>query len=980
MSKEARLRITTLLICVLTTTAPALLAQQLPSPESVLGHRPGDDFFLATYDESLQYFKQLEQSTDKLRLVNVGQTSNGLEWQIALISSSENLARIDRYKQIAGQLAWARDLAPGQARALAQEGRVIVHIDGGLHATEVAHAQHTIQLAYDLVSAEGDPQIDRILDQVILMLWFSINPDGQNMVANWYRRNLGTPFEVSGLPWLYQKYVGHDNNRDGYMNNMLESQVVTRTTLEYSPQVFYNHHQSSPFPTRIWIPPFAEPVSRNTHALMWRWVNLLGTNMAAYLDERGMPGAVHRGQGFDDWYPGFIDHVNNFRNTISFLTETALYRFATPHFYTVNDFPANRRDLRPDAFYSSPWKGGWWRLGDAVRYMLGASMSVLDLASKYRENIQFNRFQAGQDVIQRFRREPPYAWILPADQEDSATAAVLAQKMSLNGIEVHQTTSGFSAGGRVYAAGSWVILMDQPFAALVKELFEVQVYPDLRDFPDGPPDLPYDVAGWTLPLQMGVEAIPLLSSVDAQARSSFRRLDEVLLPGGQLSGSGSTFLIDNRSNAATRVVNEALKAGATAAFSASEKAIVLEGIGRQQLERLLDNYGAKARAVTSQPESAIPFSRPRVGLYRPWTASIDEGWTRWLLEDFGFDPISLYNGDLQAGRLRERLDVIVFADGRSRSFLTGNRSGTIPEEFAGGIGDFGLENLQEFVNLGGSLLAFNNASGFAIDTFQLPVKNVLAGLSNQEFFCSGSILKSTVVAADHPIANGLPAEPNLMFERGPTFKPEASFKGTSILSYPDRNPLMSGFILKPEKIQKQTALLEARLGEGRIVLFGFRPQWRGQSHGSYRLIFNSLFLSTVPAAETDEGDDQQAQNFQLDTWNGIRSSIRAELTKFIQENRDFNTARGSAALAAANRLEALVDSFSKQQLNALQDLQKTVAPDVRTSLSQYVSQLKGLLVDVKSKDFSSVDYSVSDLVRQYRLDELEGEVRSKLIR
>ena len=297
-----------------------------------------------------------------------------------------------------------------QARALAREGRAIVHIDGGLHATELAHAQHTIQLAYDLVSTEGDSQIDRILDQVILVLWFSINPDGQNMVANWYRRNLGTPFEVSGLPWLYQKYVGHNNNRDGYMNNMLESQVVTRTTLEYNPQVFYNHHQSAPFPTRIWIPPFAEPVSRNTHPLMWRWVNLLGTNMAAYLDERGMPGAVHRGQGFDDWYPGFIDHVNNFRNTISFLTETALYRYATPHFYTVNDFPADRRDLRADALYSSPWKGGWWRLGDAVRYMLAASMSVLDLASKYRENIQFNRFQAGREVIQRFRREPPYAW------------------------------------------------------------------------------------------------------------------------------------------------------------------------------------------------------------------------------------------------------------------------------------------------------------------------------------------------------------------------------------------------------------------------------------------------------------------------------------------------------------------------------------------------------------------------------------------
>ena len=980
MSKLIRLLITMLFICLLVAMTPALLAQ-VPSPESVLGHRPGDDFFLATYDESLQYFKQLDQSTDKLTLVNVGQSSNGLEWQIAVISSPENLARIDRYKEIAGQLAWPRDMSPEQARALAREGRAIVHIDGGLHATEVAHAQHTIQLAYDLVSTEGDSQIDRILDQVILVLWFSINPDGQNMVANWYRRNLGTPFEVSGLPWLYQKYVGHDNNRDGYMNNMLESQVVTRTTLEYNPQVFYNHHQSAPFPTRIWIPPFAEPVSRNTHPLMWRWVNFLGTNMAAYLDERGMPGAVHRGQGFDDWYPGFIDHVNNFRNTISFLTETALYRYATPHFYTVNDFPADRRDLRADALYSSPWKGGWWRLGDAVRYMLGASMSVLDLASKYRENIQFNRFQAGREVIQRFRREPPYAWMLPADQEDPATAAVLAQKMSLNGIEIHQTTGGFSSGGRVYPAGSWVILMDQPFAALVKELLEVQVYPDLRDFPDGPPDLPYDVAGWTLPLQMGVEAIPLLSSLDEQARSTLRRLDEVALPEGQLSGSGSTFLVDNRSNAATRVVNDALKSGAAAAFSAEEKAIVLDGIGRRQLERLLDNHGAKARAVTGQPEGAISFSRPRVGIYRPWTASIDEGWTRWLLEDFGFEPISLRNGDLQAGRLGQRLDVIVFADGRSSSFLTGNRSGTVPEEFAGGIGESGLDNLRKFVNQGGSLVAFNNATGFAIDTFQLPVKNVLAGLSNQEFFCAGSVLKSTVVASDHPIANGLPAEPNLMFERGPSFQPEASFKGDLILNYPNRNPLMSGYLLKPEKIQEQTALLEARLGEGRVVLFGFRPQWRGQSHGTYRLIFNALFLSTVPVSVTDVGeDDQQAQNFQLDVWNGIRESIRTELAKFIQENRDFNEARGSAALAAANRLQALVDSFGKQQLSAVLELQKAVAPDVGRSLTEYVSQLKELLVDVKSKDFSSVDYSVSDLARQYRLDELEGEVRSKLIR
>ena len=335
----------------------------------------------------------------------------------------------------------------------------------------------TIQLAYNLVTA-NDPETATILDNCILLLWFSINPDGQNMVANWYRSNLGTPYEVSSLPGLFQEYIGHDNNRDGYMNNMVESQVITKTELEYYPNVFYNHHQTAPFPARIWIPPFGDPVSLNPHPLMYRWVNLFGTAMAAWLDEHDMPGAMHRGR-FDDWYPGFVDHVNNFRNTVSFLTETALYQYATPHFYTTDEFPREKQDLRTEVYYSSPWHGGWWRLGDAVRYTLGASMAVLDTAAKNREELLYDRYRAGRDVIDRFTKDPPFAYIIPREQRDTPTAETLVEKLLIDGIEVHQATKEFTANGSTYKPGDYVVLMDQPFAALVKELFDMQKYPDM---------------------------------------------------------------------------------------------------------------------------------------------------------------------------------------------------------------------------------------------------------------------------------------------------------------------------------------------------------------------------------------------------------------------------------------------------------------------------------------------------------------------
>jgi hypothetical protein len=841
-----------ILLCVCCLRA---FAQTVPTPESVLGHRPGDDFYLATYDESREYFRKLSASSHRIKLINVGKTTRGLDWEIALISSPQNLANLDRYKEISRQLADGRGLTDQTAHALAREGKAIVHIDGGLHSSEVAGAQQSINLAYKLVSSQGDPEVDAILDNVILMLWPTLNPDGQNEVSLWYRKNVGTPYEVSPLPDLYQEYVGHDNNRDGYMNNMLESQDVTRTELEWEPVIFYCHHQTAPFPARIFIPPFTEPISSNIHPLMLRWLNLMGTDIAAYLDAHQMPGAIHR-VGFDNWYPGFLDYTNIFRNSISFFTETGLYRYATPRFYTVNEFPKEYQALRSQVFYSSPWQGGWWRLRDAVDYMQGASMATLDTAAKYREVLLYNRYQAARDNVARFSKDPPYAYVISREQRDLPTAATLVQKMMLDGIEVHQVSGTFHANGRDYPADSWVVMMNQPFSPLVKELFEAQQYPELRESPNGAPIRPYDVAGWTLPMQMDVQVDAVTEPVGPAQLGHLRKLDQFTWPAGGISGTGPVYSLTHKANASFKAINQVLTNGGRVGFADAETAagrekgaMIINGMDHDRLLKIARDNSLAMKSLATAPPDLIAARKPRVGLYRAWVPVIDEGWTRWILEQFDFAPISLRNGDIQAGRLRDRFDVIIIPDSSNEEIMNGFQPGTIAGEFTGGLGSAGSSALRDFVQSGGTLITFNNASSFAIAQFGLPVTNVLAELKPDQFYCSGSLLQVELKDPNHPAVWGLLLNPIVMFENGPAFETKEGFRGNVLASYPQaRNPLMSGYLLHPERVQGKAAALEVQYGDGRIYLFGFRPQWRGQSHGTYKFIFNAIYNSVLPKA------------------------------------------------------------------------------------------------------------------------------------
>jgi hypothetical protein len=751
-----------------------------------------------------------------------------------------------------------------------------VDVSGGLHATEVAGAQHTIGLAYELVTSE-EPRVRQIRDNVIVALWPSLNPDGQTMVTEWYRENVGTPYEVAPLPRLYQKYIGHDNNRDAYMLNMVESRVLARTWRHWEPQIIYVHHQSSPFPTRIWLPPFAEPIASLAPPLMSRTVNTIGMTIAQMLESRGLPGAVHMGSGFDAWYPGYVDYLPMLQHQAAFWTETALYRYATPHFYTLSDFPDSRRGLRSESLYPSPWPGGWWRLGDAVEYMRVASIAVLDYAAKYREDLLYNRYQSGRQVVEKYRSGPPYAYFVPREQRDPVAPVELLRRLAYNGIEISELTEEATHERRTYPAGTWVIAMDQPFAELVRQLLEVQAYPDLREYPEGPPEQPYDAAGWSLGYQMGVRVIEAGSPLTPELRGALRLVhsealswDEpvvdaapfdvvggvgfddhpvaagIVPAAGRIRGSGAAVYLDPGHNNSFRALNLAWNQGARVSFSGeSIGAYVVAGLSDDTARGMAERLALQAGRG---PVTGTTVERPRVALYRPWTASMDEGWTRWLLERHGFAFSSLSNADVHAGDLGARYDVIVLPSERPSSLRRGHLEGTVPPAYAGGLENEGVRALDTFVRSGGTLVCLNQASVLCIDDLHLAVTNAVDGLPRDTFFSSGSLME-VVVDEAHPVMAGMPERARIFFDRSPVFRLEEDLDGSALAVYPrEGTPLVSGYLLGEEHLQGLAAAVDVRHGEGRVVLLGFRPQWRGQPFGTFPILFNSLLFHGELAA------------------------------------------------------------------------------------------------------------------------------------
>jgi hypothetical protein len=887
-------------VLVLLTQNPLPAASgNVPAPESAFGFKPGADNRLATYDQSIAYLNKLAAASKYIRILEAGKTTLGRSMVFALISNPKNLAKIDRYREIAQRLAHPEGLSDAQARSLAAEGKAFVHLDGGCHASEVAGAQMMPQLAYDLLSRPQDRRMREILDNDIVILWPTMNPDGQQMVAEWLQKNAGTPYEQSSLPRLYQEYVGHDNNRDAYMMNMIESRVMEHFWRQWEPHIIYVFHQTAPFPTRIWLPPFSEPVGQDAPYLMSREVNMIGMAIAQGLEERGQVGATHMGTSFDAWYPGYVDYAPIFKNIPAFWTETA-GNGAFPREYTMNDFPQSFRDLRPQSLYSSPWPPGWWRLADAVAYDETAAIATLEWAAKYKESLLYNRYQAGRDQIARGRKEAPYAYFIPQNQRDPVAAVEMLRRIAFAGIRVAQLTAPLQSGKETYPAGTWVVPADQEFAAMARELLNVQSYPDLRQYRGGPPISPYDAAGWTLPLQMGVRIGTAAAPLDPEARKAMKMLGTapdpkvkptpynsknaqdpspfdsvpgigfdanpgaaaIVPPPGKIGGTGPQLALDPAQNNTFRAINLAWKQGASVQFAPSAGAggarYLIGGMPEAAQAELVKTLALIADRTAA---TGSPVKQPRLGVFEPWTASMDAGWTRWVLEQYGFEFTVLRPEDFHSP-LRDKVDVVFLADdvripgaadagGRGRG-AGGGQPGTAAvagggrgpvratrPEFSYSLTAEDLSGFESFIRDGGALVCFNNAYRFAVQQFKLPIRNVVEGMKPEEFFLRGSIVE---VLADptQSVMAGMPEKVAVFADGSPVFETMDGFQGKVLAKYAESgSPLLSGYLIGEKYLQGKAAALNVELGKGHIVLMGFRPQWRGQPFGTFRIIFNA---------------------------------------------------------------------------------------------------------------------------------------------
>ncbi len=845
---------------------------QVPEPSEVYGFEVGADYKLADYNQMLDYYDRLDRASNRVKKVTIGETVLGKPMILLFISSEENLDELEKYRRISERLSRAR-ISNEEAEELSQQGKAVVWIDGGMHSTELAHGQMTSELAYK-IATEETLEMKKIRDNVITLLMPVMNPDGLDIVASWYRKNLDTPFETTSPPWLYHHYVGHDNNRDWFMNNMPETYHVNEVLYnEWYPQIVYNHHQTAPSWARIFLPPFSDPVNPNIHSGVTTGVNQVGSAMAQRFALKDMPGVVSD-NSYTMFWNGGGRTTPYYHNQIGILTETA-HATPTPRFYEPDSMPDKIGSGIPtdgtDIFYSDPWEGGESHFRNAVDYMLTGSMAVLDLAAERKSQFLYNIYSMGRDGIEEGDSGDPYAYVIPPEQWDKGEAIELVNILKQGGVEIYRAERSFKVGDNEYPVGSFIVKAGQAFRPFVLDMMEPQDYPTRLQYPGGPPDPPYDLAGWTLPMQMGVEVDRIDDSFEFDGSQLTEQIETET---GDISGDTSYgYVLSHKPNASAKATNQLLADGQNIYWTKSDfesngnqyeagSIIIEKGNDTEEVvKKAAQEHGLDFHGISEQPEIELyKVEKPRVGLYKSWVSNMDEGWTRWVLDNYEFEVDTLHDGDLIENDLSQYHSIIIPDQSPSR-ILSGHKPGTMPEKYTGGMGLEGALALKNFVSEGGTLLAFDSASDFVINQFGLPVENVTAGLSNTEFFIPGSLIRAKVTN-NYPLAYGMQPEIAASFSRSRAFEiieidregeggkediKKAPAPPIDIpVQYAGDDLLMSGWALGEKKhLGNKAAVMNVQYGAGNVVLYGFRPQFRGQPRGTYKLIFNPLFMSTM---------------------------------------------------------------------------------------------------------------------------------------
>ncbi len=884
---------------------PAILPAQshITSPLQEFGHNIGDDYFLANYAQLTKYWRKLDNESDRMKVVRIGTSAEGRPMWMAIITSPENHAKLGRYQEIAARLAHAEGLTDAQAHTLAREGKAVVWIDGGLHASEVLGAQQLVEWVYEMVS-RNDPETQRFLRDVILLA-VPANPDGMDIVSNWYMREpVATKRATSGLPVLYHKYIGHDNNRDSYMASQPETQAMDSIMFRaWYPQIMYNHHQTGPAGTVIFAPPFRDPFNYNLDPLVPVGIDLVGAAIHSRFVAEGKPGSTMRGgSNYSTWWNGGLRTTVYFHNMIGLLTET----IGNPTPMEVAFVPDR---LLPSGNLPFPILPQTWHFAQSMAYELSANRAVMDIASKYREDFLFNIYRMGRNSIERGSTDSwtltpkrvnavkdalakdkaaeadttparyiavlhppagrdPRGYVIPADQLDFPTAVKFVNTLVKTGITIHRATKPFSVGAKSYPAGSYVVKMAQAFRPHVLDMFEPQDHPDDIPYPGGPPTPPYDNAGWTLAYQMGVVFDRIVDPFDGP----FEKLVGFApVPARPVVAGAVWYAIQRNSNDAFTAVNRLLARGeevysASVPVRAGDRLLsagtflVRSKAGTPALARQL----AREKGVAFEPvadltgESGLsPLRLPRVAVYDRYGGSIDSGWLRFVLEQFEFPYEVVFPPTIDAGGLNAKYDVLILTDSASVPAVPGRLTAaerdpaSIPAEWRPRLGRMtiarSLPQIRTFVANGGTLLTVGEGSNIAYE-LGLPLTNAVADsagepLPRARYYVPGSVL-SVAVDTTNAIAWGMHPRTDVFFNNDPAFrlKPDAAERGIKRVAWFDSPaPLRSGWAWGQKTLDGASEILFAPMGKGSVVLYGPEVYFRSQSHGAFRFLFNGIY-------------------------------------------------------------------------------------------------------------------------------------------
>jgi len=861
----------------LTRTAGA--QSQVTTPDKFFGFRLGTDQKMARWDKMVEYYRLLEkEGGGKLKVLEMGPTTKGNPFLLVIITAPNNMAKLDRLKEINARISDPRGLSDQDAKNLVSEGRAVICQSMSLHATEIGGSQMAPELAFDLLNRK-DEEAQRILDNDVFLMVPSFNPDGEIMVTDWYNKTLGTEYEGSNPPWLYHWYAGHDNNRDAFQTNLVESQYMAQIMFhDWSvPQAYVDHHQMGSNGARIYVPPYAEPIRPYADPLLWRELSWYGAHISYKEEEAGLSGVLNDAQ-YSGWGHFGFHWMVPFHNIAGMLTESAGARLASPIYIHPDQLQGGTRNLptyEAETIFPDPWPGGWWRLRDILDRQKVAAWATLDLAARNKETVLWNAYQKAKRQTERGAAGTPKAYVITSVQHDALTAVKMVNKLLVQGVEIKQSPKGFTTPeGESYPAGSYVISLAQPKMGLIHYLLGRTNYPDnewTRNR-DGSPMRPYDMATDTMFEFMGVRVDP----IDEAIPGDLQKLNGAVQPVGKVGQGGAGYKFDGRLNDSFRALNMLFDKGV--AVRRVDKAA--EGLRPGDFIAAAGSEAALADVAKQTGVDFVPIKtdlkqgiheakRLRVAMYQRYGGgNIDEGWTRLVLEQFSFPYKSIMDAEIKKGVLNDQYDVIILPDD-STATITGERGaapaaaagapqaaaargqggggglggGSVPPEYRSGIGTDGVNALRDFVQKGGTLVTLAGASNFAIERFGLPVRNVLANKTSTEFWCPGSTLNATFDNTN-PLAYGMPGQGLVLYMSGaPAFEIGSTSSGyqyETIVRYADHNLLQSGWLLGEENAARKAAMVSAKLGDGRVILIGFRVQHRAQTHGTYKLLFNCL--------------------------------------------------------------------------------------------------------------------------------------------